>query len=42
MKMSKSCHFYKRNVTFVKFSGENSERVVDMKIVIANARWETV
>ena len=27
-------------VTFVKFSGENSERVINKKILIANALWE--
>ena len=27
-------------VTIVKFSGENSERVVDMKIRSPNALWE--
>ena len=27
-------------VTFVKFSGENSERVIHKRILIANALWE--
>ena len=29
-------------VTFVKFSGENSERETNRKILIANALWEMV
>ena len=29
-------------VTFVKFSGENSERVISMNILIANALWEII
>ena len=29
-------------VTFVKFSGENSERVIDTRILIANVLWEIV
>ena len=29
-------------VTFVKFSGENSERVINTKIHIANALWEII
>ena len=29
-------------VTFVKFSGENSEKVIDMKILIANALCEII
>ena len=29
-------------VTFVNFSGENSERVIDMKSLIANALWEII
>ena len=29
-------------VTFVKFSGENSERVINKKILIANALWEMI
>ena len=29
-------------VSFVKFSGENSERVINKKIVIANALWEMI
>ena len=29
-------------VTFVKFSGENSEREINKKILIANALWEMV
>ena len=29
-------------VTYMKFSGENSERVVDMTIRIANALWEMI
>ena len=29
-------------VTFVKFSGENSERVINMMILIANALWEII
>ena len=31
-----------KNVTFVKFSGENSERVMNKKILIANALWEMI
>ena len=31
-----------KNVTFVKFSGENSERVINKKILIANALWEMI
>ena len=31
-----------KNVTFVKFSGENSERVINKKIPIANALWEMI
>ena len=27
-------------ITFMKFSGENSERVINKKILIANALWE--
>ena len=27
-------------VTFVKFSGENSKRVINKKVLIANALWE--
>ena len=41
MEMCKSCRFF-LNVTIVKDSGENSERVIDMKILIANALWETI
>ena len=29
-------------VTFVKFSGENSECVINKKILIANALWEMI
>ena len=29
-------------VPFVKFSGENSERVINKKILIANALWEMI
>ena len=29
-------------VTFVKFSGENSERVINKNILIANALWEMI
>ena len=29
-------------VPFVKFSGENSERVMNKKILIANALWEMI
>ena len=29
-------------VTFVKFSGENSERVINKKNLIANALWEMI
>ena len=29
-------------MTFVKFSGENSERVINKKILIANALWEMI
>ena len=29
-------------VTFVKYSGENSERVINKKILIANALWEMI
>ena len=29
-------------VTLVKFSGENSERVINEKILIANALWEMI
>ena len=29
-------------VTFVKFSGENSKRVMSKKILIANALWEMI
>ena len=29
-------------VTFVKFSGENSERVINKKVYIANALWEMI
>ena len=29
-------------LTFVKFSGENSERVKNKKILIANALWEMI
>ena len=29
-------------VTFVKFSGENSERMINKKILIANALWEII
>ena len=29
-------------MTFVKFSGENSEKVINKKILIANALWEMV
>ena len=29
-------------VTFVKFSGENSERVISKKILITNALWEMI
>ena len=42
MKMCKSCKFDKIIVTFVKFSGGNSDRVIDMKILIANASWEII
>ena len=31
-----------KNLTFVKFSGENSERVTDRKILIANVLWEII
>ena len=29
-------------MTFVKFSGENSERVINKKILIANALWKVI
>ena len=29
-------------VTYVKFPGENAERVIDMHILIANALWEII
>ena len=29
-------------VTFMKFSGENSERVINKKILISNALWEMI
>ena len=29
-------------VTFVKFSGENSKRVINKKILIDNALWEMI
>ena len=29
-------------MTFVKFSGENSERVINKKILIGNALWEII
>ena len=29
-------------VTFVKFSGENFERMINKKILIANALWEMI
>ena len=29
-------------VTFVKFSGENSEKVMDTKILITKALWEII
>ena len=29
-------------VTFMKFSGENSERVIHKNILIANASWEII
>ena len=29
-------------VTFVKYSGDNSERVINKKILIANALWEMI
>ena len=29
-------------MTFVKFSGENSENVINEKILIANALWEII
>ena len=29
-------------VTFVKFSGENSERVINKKILIANVLWKMI
>ena len=42
MEMCKSCKFYKRIVTFVKFSVENSESMIDMKFLIAIAFWEII
>ena len=29
-------------VTFVKFSGENSEWVINKKVLMANALWEMI
>ena len=29
-------------VTFLKFSGENSEKVINKKILIASALWEMI
>ena len=31
-----------RIVTFVKFSEKNPERVINIKILIANALWEII
>ena len=34
--------FLQRIVTFVKYSGENTEIVIAMKILIADALWEII
>ena len=42
MEMCKSCQFKKKKKKIVKFSGENSEKVIDIEILIANALGEII